>query len=259
MLIGSTSIYLNHRVIRIGSTLPPDDVLQLQGAPLVASDRHVQISARAQVGLVRVRLWSKMGQVGGTSLFDGVLLFEDGAIAVGDILGVSSYIQKFGTPGEHRIAISVDDPGLASRIDVVLDSGAERVKLTAVGGYPLPMFTKVDGSVLGKSDELGLILSAHDLPLNRLAAAVKLIRLASEGDEPARVEVLRKFRIRMICEWLRWLSADLALEECTGLGEFISGNLQGVSVGNLDSQAVEISAEVIKRASRGDGAVSLRG
>jgi len=249
MLIGNTSIYLNHRVIRIGSTLPPDDVLELQGAPAVASDRHVQIAARAQVGLVRVRLWSKVGPVAGTSVFDGVLSLEDGAIAVSDILGTSSYIQKFGTPGEHRISISVDDPGLASRIDVVLDSGVEKVALTAADGYPLPRFMTVDGSALGKSDELGLILSAHDLPLNRLAGAVKLICLASEEDDPARAEALRNFRIRVICEWLRWLSSDLSLEKCNRLGEFISESLHGASMSNLDSLSVNISAEVIERAS----------
>ncbi|MER7694472.1 hypothetical protein [Streptomyces sp. NPDC097610] len=82
---------------------------------------HVQIAARAQMGLVRVRLWNRAGPAAGSVLFDGDLVLDDGAVGVGDILGVSRFVQNVGTPGAHHIRVTVDDPDIASRIDVVID------------------------------------------------------------------------------------------------------------------------------------------
>ncbi|MFD3621263.1 hypothetical protein ACFWWT_39875 [Streptomyces sp. NPDC058676] len=249
MLIGSTCVNLNHRVIRIGATSPPDDVLDLGGTPLVAGPSHVQVRARAQVGLVRVRLWIRTGPLEGSCLFAGTLsLGNDGAIAVGDVTGVSRYTCAVVAPGAHDVRVHVDDPGAASRIDVILDSGDEEVTLEAVGGYPLPKFTTVPGSVIGKEDRLGLVLSAHDLPVNRLASAVKLLGLAAEEDDPARREVARRFRIRLVCEWLRWLSPDVSVEKSTKLGEYISERLSSISMSNPDARSLEISSEVVQRA-----------
>jgi hypothetical protein len=253
MLIGSTCVKLNHRVLRIGATSPPDDVLDLRGAPLVAGPSHVQVRARAQVGPVCVRLWIRSGPVEGFRLFAGSLsLGDDGAIAVGDITGMSSYTCALVAPGAHDVRVYVDDPGAASRVDVILDSGDDEVALEAVDGYPLPKFTTAPGSTIAKDDRLGLVLSAHDLPVNRLASAVKLLYLAAEEDDPARREVSQKFRILLVCEWLRWLSPDVSLEKSTKLGERIAELLSGLSTSNLDARALEISSEVVKRALMAD-------
>lgn len=249
MLIGSAELYLNHRVIRIGSTAPPEDVLALAGAPLVASRSHVQIAARAQVGLVRVRLWNRAGPAEGSVLFDGDLVLDDGAIGVGDILGVSRFVQNVGDPGVHHIRVAVDDPGIASRVDVVIDSGRDGQALTSVDGYPLPQFVVADNFNLGKSDELGLILSAHDMPHNRLAASFKVIKLASESDPLDRVEILREFRMRMVCEWLRWVAPVASADAVSAMAGYMSERLDGTATVGLDHASAELAADVLARLS----------
>ncbi|MFD8690286.1 hypothetical protein [Streptomyces sp. NPDC059651] len=174
-------------------------------------------------------------------------MLDDGAISVGDILGVSRYIQTIGAPGAHHIRVTVDDPGIASRIDVVIDSGRDGRALTSVNGYPLPRFVVADNSSLGRSDELGLILSTHDLPLNRLAASLKVIKLASESDESDRVEILREFRMKMVREWLRWISADASADTLPAIDSHISEHLNKVSLENLDRASVELAADTLAR------------
>ncbi|MFD0328251.1 hypothetical protein ACFQZC_08530 [Streptacidiphilus monticola] len=223
-------------------------MLELLGTPVAASGSHVQIAARAQVGPVRVRLWSKVGPGEGATVFDGVLSLEDGAIGAGDILGTAAYVQRIGTPGPHRVLISVDDPGKASRIDVMLDLGEDATDLTAIEGNPLPGVIGSSGSRLGKADELGLILSAHDLPTSRLAAAIKVVWSAPAEVKPDRTEAIMVFRISVIVQWMRWLSPGLSMERCEQLGEFIAENLRGSIPANLDAHCVEIASEAIRRA-----------
>ncbi|MEU5895080.1 hypothetical protein [Streptomyces venezuelae] len=179
-------------------------------------------------------------------MFDGELVLDDGAIAVGDILGVSRFVQSVGDPGVHHIRGTVDDPGVASRVDVVIDSGRDGQSLTSVDGYPLPQFVVAEDFDLGRSDELALILSVHDMPHNRLAAAFKVIKLASESDPLPRVEVLREFRMRMVCEWLRWLAPVASADEVFAMSGYMFERLDGTAAG-LDHAAAELAADVLAR------------
>ncbi|MFD9258174.1 hypothetical protein [Streptomyces sp. NPDC059538] len=248
MLVGSAEIYLNHPVIRIGSTELPGDVVALQGSKLIATEGHLHVAARAQVGLVRARLWSDASPVEGVVIFDGSLRLDDGVVCIGDVLGASSFRQGIGVPGNRRILVSVDDPGNASRIDVVLDPGTREVALTACRNHPLPLFRVADSLSLDSTDELGLILSAHNIPLNRLAAALKLICLVVENDEVARRSAMMEFRIRMIGEWLRWISPILSEAGASSITSFILEKLQGASPVDVDSFSIDISSEVMRRA-----------
>lgn len=252
MLVGSADISLNHPVIRVGSAEIPDDVLALQGRALVAGARHLHIAARAQVGLVRVRLWNGASPVEGTVIFDGSLRLDGGVVCVGDVLGISSFKYGFDVPGNQRMLVSVDDPGSASRVDVVIDPGMQEVSLTACRNHALPLFRVVDSSSLDSTDELGLILSAHNIPLRRLAAALKLVSLVAGKDDAARRSVMMEFRIRMIGEWLRWISPILAEGETSSLSSFILERLQGEVPVDVDSFAIEISSEVLRRAAGGN-------
>jgi hypothetical protein len=248
VLVGSADISLNHPVIRVGSAEIPDDVVALQGSTLIAGERHLHLAARAQVGLVRVRLWSGASPVEGVVIFDGSLRLDDGVVCVGDVLGVSSFRYGFGDPGNRRMLVSVDDPGNASRVDVVLDPGMQEVTLTACRSYPLPPFRVADPSSLDSTDELGLILSAHNIPLNRLAAALKLVLLATGNDDAARRSVMMKFRVRMIGEWLRWISPTLPEVQTSSINSFILERIQGGSPADVDSISIDISSEVMRRA-----------
>ncbi|MFD0141304.1 MULTISPECIES: hypothetical protein [unclassified Streptomyces] len=248
MLVGAGEIFLNHPVIRIGSTELPDDVVALHGSNIIATERHLHLAARAQVGLVRVRLWSDASPVEGVVIFDGSLRLDDGMVCVGDVLGVSSFRQGIGVPGNRRVLVSVDDPGNASRIDFVLDPGTCDVALTACRSYPLPLFRVADSSSLDSTDELGLILSAHNIPLNRLAAALKLICLAAEREDFARRPAMMEFRIRMIGEWLRWVSPTLSEAATSSITSFILEKVQGASPADADSFSIDVSSEVMRRA-----------
>lgn len=247
MLIGSAELHLNHRVIRIGATAPPEEDLALAGAPLAASRSHIQLAARAQMGLVRIRLWNQAGPAGGSVLFEGDLMLDGGVIGVGDILGVSRFVQNIGEPGAHRIRVAVDVPGVASRVDVVIDASHDERTLTSVEGFPLPHFVVAENFTLGRSDELGLILSTHDIPLNRLAASLKVIKLAAESDPPDRVEILRKFRMRMVCEWLRWLAPATSAGVAHMMENYVSERLDSAVMTDLDRVSAELAAGLLDR------------
>lgn len=248
MLIGGAEIYLNHPVISIGSGELQDDVTPLEGSPFIATERNIRIAARAQVGLVRVRIWSRASPVEGVVVFDGSLLLGDGSVYIGDVLGASRYQQRVGDPGKRRLMISVDDPGKASRINIVVEPGKREVTLASSRNHPLPSFLVTEASALESTDELGLILSAHDIPLNRLAAAVKLIQLASQEDDPILRVSMMEFRIRMISEWLRWISPVLSAERASSISSFISERLQDAPPNDIESFSTEISSEVLLRA-----------
>ncbi|MFD3381250.1 MULTISPECIES: hypothetical protein [unclassified Streptomyces] len=174
-------------------------------------------------------------------------MLDDGAIGVGDILGVSRFVQNIGEPGAHRIRVAVDAPGVASRVDVVIDSGCDGRALTSVDGLPLPQFVVAENFTLGRSDELGLILSAHDMPHNRLAASFKVIKLAAESDPLDRVKILREFRMRMVCEWLRWLAPVASMGVASVMGSYVSERLDAATMADLDRASAELAADVLDR------------
>ncbi|MFD9374179.1 hypothetical protein ACFWBH_01345 [Streptomyces sp. NPDC059999] len=248
MLIGGADIYLNHPVIRVGSGGLQENLTPLGGSPFIVTGECIRIAARAQVGLVRVRVWNEASPIEGVVVFDGSLLLSDGSVYIGDVLGASRYQQRVGDPGDQRLMVSVDDPGKASRINIVVNPGRREVTLTSSQGHPLPSFLVTAASALGSMDELGLILSAHDIPLNRLAAAVKLIHLASREDGPARRVPMMEFRIRMVSEWLRWISPGLSEEKASLISSFISERLHDALSDDIDSASVAISSEVLQRA-----------
>ncbi|MFE7526350.1 hypothetical protein ACFU7Y_11565 [Kitasatospora sp. NPDC057542] len=245
MNIGSVAVYLNHPVVAIGATVPLDGKLELGGAPQAASGEHVLVAARAQSGLVQVRLWSRLGPCDGAVIFDGNLLLGDGVISVADATGSSCYYTRLGAVGAHRVTVSVDDPGAASRIDVLIDSGGGKRDLTAVPGYPLPQIGGIEGSLLEPADELGLILSAHDLPFNRLAAAIKLIHSTSAVETDGRRKI-SPYRLRMIAEWIRWLRPALSIAKSQELADMTADRLRGDSKSDSDAVAIEAAADVFR-------------
>ncbi len=246
MLIGSADIYLNHRVVRIGSSAAPAAASPLGGAPVAASDSHVHVAARAQAGLVRVKLWNKVGPVRGTVVFDGEISLADGCIAVGDILNVSSFVQNFGSAGLHRMRVSVDDPGNASRVDVILNPGRSLISLTSVGGHAIPYEWTADEAAIGRFDELGLVLSSHDLPLGRLSAALKIVLIAHKEGEADSREYLLDFGIRMVSEWLRWLRDDISEAAASEVDRDISVRLRDLPDVETDDNIRRLASSILE-------------
>ena len=215
MQIGLVDVYANHGVLVIGNRLELDTDVPLQGAAAVSSS-HVLLATRGQAGLVRVRLWSGAGPRVGEDVVRARLDLSGQHLFVFDIEKISVHSFATGKLGELPIKISVDDPGLASRVDILIGEEIGGRELTSVAGYPLFSVTVTSGVELEAADELGLILSGHDLPLNRLAAAVKLI-LATPAARPAILDS----RIDQMVEWSRWLTPQQSVDHSRELGRFL--------------------------------------
>nr|WP_237534354.1 hypothetical protein [Streptomyces sp. SID3343] len=109
--------------------------LALDNEPAAACDTHVIVRVQAQVGLVKVRIFTDRSEAGGagrdpeamTTVFDGQLLLSDGRLVVGDVIGESRFITSLlGKPGRRRVRVSVDAAqGRARAVDIVI--GAETV------------------------------------------------------------------------------------------------------------------------------------
>jgi len=242
MKLGTAEIYANHPIIVIGSTDPVGNPLALGGSAAVASENHVTVATRGQAGLTRVSLWKQAGPLVGEVVFDGHLILADHLIAVFDVEGLSRFSATVGVGGRQRVALLVDDPGFASRIDVIFDRGQGRRALTAVSGFPLYDVSVPAGEGLEKSDELALILSGHDSPMSRLAAAIKLIG-GSEAPRPP----IKSFWIRLLIEWIRWLRPTFRIAESRSLGALIEEKLFRLPADALDSTATELALEVLQQ------------
>jgi hypothetical protein len=242
MKIGSVDIYANHPIVVVGSSRQVDDPLPLNGAAAVASGAHVSVATRGQVALVRVSLWKEAGPRIGHIVFDDDIAFPDSTVAVFDVEGLSRFTATIGLSGHHRVTISVDDPGFASRIDVIFDAGPNTQALTAVPEFPLFDVSLPAGRGLGTSNELALILSGHDSPMSRLAAAMKLI-----GESRASRPAIRLAWIRKVAEWIRWLNPRQSHAESRLLGDVIGERLLQDAPCSMDTVAVELASEILRR------------
>lgn len=240
MKLGSVELYANHPLVVIGSTADIETDLSLDGSPATASETHALVATRGQAGLVRIALWKEAGPLVGTTVFDGHLAVRDQFLVVRDVENTSRLSTTIGPAGRYRIVIMVDDPGSASRLDIIVDRGQGVRSLTAAQGlqlYDVSLPSDVD---LGKSSELALLLSEHDVELSRLAAAIKLI---GGPDTPS--PHVRAYWVRMLVEWLRWLSPWQSLAESRALGALIDERLVAVSTDSLDTFSVELSREIL--------------
>ncbi|MFD6331732.1 hypothetical protein ACFWGI_19460 [Streptomyces niveus] len=128
MQIAGVDLYVNHPVMALGSTEWIPTTLALDGAPAAACDTHVIVRVRAQVVLVKVRVFMDHGGADDhgtegeplTTVFDGHVLLSDGRLVVGDVVGESRFTTSLlGKPGRRRVRISVDDPqGWARTVDI---------------------------------------------------------------------------------------------------------------------------------------------
>jgi hypothetical protein len=242
MKIGSADVYANHPTLVVGSPGDVADDLELNGAAAVGSDSQVLIATRGQAAPVKVSLWKEVGPRTGEVVFDHNLSLADQYVAVFDIERLTRFSATIGPSGRHRVLILVDDPGFASRIDVIFDSGPGRRALTAVPDLRLFDVSLPTDNELAVSDELALILSGHDIPMNRLAGAIKLI-----GISPVARPAIRSFWIRMVVEWIRWLSPGQSLAPSRELGVLIESRLPDGASNSIDLLAAEVASEVLRR------------
>ena len=239
----SLDLYLNRGLLFVGSTGDPWDEQELFAKPrdgertvALSSDSHVMIRVRAQVALVRVEIWHRRCPIVGDVVFDGTLNLPDGILTVSEFDKLTSAQKKVGAGGDHRITIRVDDQGEASRVMVIRDCAADERPLTSARGHDLPAVTSAADEVLSPIDELGLILSTHDLPLARLAASIKILLIHND---------LSKYAVTMIVEWLRWVHPMARAADCKALGDRLSAALAGSSDLDVDDRALTLARDIL--------------
>lgn len=239
----SFDLYLNRGLLFVGSTGDPWDEDELFAKPsdgertvALSSGSHVMIRVRAQIALVRVEIWHRHCPIVGDVVFDGTLNLPDGILTVSEFDKLNSAQNKVGALGDHRITVRVDDQGEASRVMVIRDCPDGERSLTSARGHELPAVTIADEEILVPVDELGLILSTHDLPLARLAASIKLLLTRHE---------LSKYAVRMIVEWLRWMHPTARSADCQALGDQLSADLVSSSALDVDDRSLTLAQDIL--------------
>lgn len=223
MQIGAVQLYLGHGHLFLGATNAVDlAVFDGEGA-VTATEHHVRVAARAQVGPVRVRLWQGAGPRVGRLAFDGLLKLPDARFCVEEGGGQSRYVTKV-TSYSPRVLVAVDDPGRASRVDVVLEPEfvPRSAQVWTAGEPPFPKLTVAPTAPRHRADAFADALAGHDFARRRLAAALLVV---AEERRQRNSEQSVAFYVNDIVEWLRWLNDRLTYEMCRDTGRVLMGQL----------------------------------
>ncbi|GAA0717488.1 hypothetical protein Drose_33860 [Dactylosporangium roseum] len=219
MQIGAVQLHLGHGHIFLGATTAVDLAVFDGDGPVTATEHHVRVAARPQVGLVRVRLWQGAGPRVGRLVFDGNLTLPDGRFCVEEATGLSRFVTKVNSSAP-RVLVAVDDPGHASRVDVVLEPEfvPRSAQVWTAGEPPFPKLTVAPTTPRHRADVFADALAGHDFPLKRLAAA---LRVVVEERRQRNSEQSVAFYVNEIVEWLRWLHDRLTYEMCRDTGRYL--------------------------------------
>ncbi|WP_433354484.1 hypothetical protein ACQPYV_28630 [Micromonospora saelicesensis] len=253
MQLGLMDVYSNHGVLVIGDKVGPDGDVTLQGAFTVSSS-HVLLATRGQAGLVRVCLWDGVGPRRGVEVAATRLELSDQHLSIFDIERIGLHSFATGRSGAVPIRVWVDDPGCASRVDILIGEDGDERELTSVAGRPLSSVTVSSGAEMEVADELGLILSGHDSPLGRLAAAIKLISTA-----PVARPAILDSRIDQVVEWSRWLNPQQSLARSRELGEFVRTEIVGLQKPVQDVEAIDLAERALQKSASSDSSVADQG
>ncbi|WP_238007558.1 hypothetical protein KZZ52_56120 [Dactylosporangium sp. AC04546] len=223
MQIGAVQMYLGHGHIFLGATTAVDLSVFDGDGPVTATEHHVRVAARPQVGLVRVRLWQGAGPRVGRLVFDGKLALPDGRFCVEEATGLSRYVTKANSYGP-RVLVAVDDPGHASRVDVVLEPEfvPRSAQVWTAGEPPFPKLTVAPTAPRHRADVFADALAGHDFPIRRLVAALQVV---AEERRQRNSEQSVSFYVNEIVEWLRWLHDRVTYEMCRDTGLFLMEQL----------------------------------
>ncbi|CAM5692034.1 hypothetical protein [Streptomyces chartreusis] len=246
MRIAAVQMLVNNPRVIFGSAEVVEDFIEIPSpeASLVEGG-HLAARTRAQVAPVLVQVWRGPHPDVGTVAFEGSVKLPDGSLFVLDAERLTVFSRKCGAPGSHRLTVRLDDVAEASRIDLVLDSGKNRMELSKLDAYPLPALAGVSAP-LEPADILNLILTGFDRPQARLVNAVDLIIREWVVDTSQRAAVRRSARVRQIIEWMRWVFPSVELSELRRLGGVIDREVAGIADGRDGENAVRISDYAFK-------------
>jgi len=247
MRIAAVQMLVNNPHVIFGSTEMVDDFIEIPSPEAnLAQGGHLAVRTRAQVAPVLIQVWRGPHPELGTVAFDGSASLPDGALFVLDVERLTIFSRKCGTPGSHRLTVRVDEVGEASRVDLVLDGGENRLDLSRIDAYPLPSIAGIS-SPLMPADKLNLILSDFDHPKARLVNAVDLVIHEWVADDASpRAAVRRSARVRQIIEWMRWAFPHVGLGELRRVGSVIDREVASITEDRHGELAVRISESSLK-------------
>ncbi|MFD8812572.1 hypothetical protein ACFV23_14095 [Streptomyces sp. NPDC059627] len=247
MHIGTVQLLLNHPLVMIGAT---GDVEDFRETPLSGSvapgTSHLAVPARAQIATVLVRLWNGAHPDSGTVVFESSFTLPDGALAVFDVDRVVRFVRQVAKPGRQHLTIRVDDVKRASRIDVVVNRGPDRLSLSRIPGYVLPGVDGVSNSITS-ADVLSLILSGESRPETRLVTALDLVLSEWESNVSQHRERVNSYRIQRITEWLKGAYPEVGQELWSDIFEFVEGAILSEPENSDGMAAVSVAKSVIRK------------
>lgn len=203
---------VDNGLIVIGSAEAADDDEPTFDALPEVTSTQIFMPCRQQVGPVRIELWRTYGPPTACEVTSALLRLSSGSIVVGEA-SLAPYLSWRVCPpgGSVAVRVGADSEQDASVVVVVLDPAVDRLPSARSRG---DLIRQLAG--YGELAELDVILVEHSFPVERCAAAVRVIRSAADRDlHPARV----RYGADKLVEWMRWLRANVSSQDVDGLVE----------------------------------------
>ncbi|GAA3807091.1 hypothetical protein ACFS5L_42475 [Streptomyces phyllanthi] len=208
MKVAEVQVFLNYGTLVVGSDSDPD--FDLLDSTLPASDaHHVMLPTRAQIAPVRVRVWRGAAPEPARQIFTGDVVLATGYLTMREVLEPPFFLWPTVSAGA-RVTLSIGTDAWDEATDVTIVVCPTADSLPDVRSRSGFVASVAEISSLGRID---LVLTGHNYPEDRLAAALRILRRASEEEiSEARV----RYGIATVMEWLKWLHPAIspeALEE----------------------------------------------
>ncbi|MFJ8020370.1 hypothetical protein [Streptomyces sp. NPDC096311] len=181
---------------------------------------HVVLTVRAQIAPVRVSVWRGAAPKASRQIFDGEVVLSMGYLTLREASDPPFFVWPV-VSAEARVALSigVDAWDEATVVTVVVDPGADS----------MPDVRSRDGFIASAAaitslSRIDQVLTGYSYPVDRLAAAIRIMRAASDGGvSDARI----RYGIASVVEWLKWLHPAISSGALEGVPEKIRNNLSG--------------------------------
>ncbi|WP_188284848.1 hypothetical protein [Streptomyces sp. CBMA29] len=230
MKIGEVEVVLNHGLLVIGSGENPEFDL-LMNPPPVSDQRHVMVATRAQIAPVRVGVWRGISPVAPRLTFSGRLLLATGYLTFRESSEQPFFAWPAASSGSSIVvSVGTDAWDAATDVTVVIDPSPESwPDLTSREGF---VASSAEVSSISQIDR---VLAGHNYPEERLAAALRILSMASEeGVSAPRI----RYGVESVREWMKWLHPAISANSFDGVPEIIDDTVAGTNSVEVGVRAV---------------------
>lgn len=231
MKIGEIEVFLNYGHLVIGSAGDPNFDLLVSDPPM-SDTNHVILVTRAQIAPVRIGVWRGVAPKPSRQIFTGDVQLATGYVTLRESSEPPFFTWPATSAGARvTLSIGADAWEPATDITVVVDPDTDSMPDTASRS------TFVDSvAAIGSLAQIDRALNGYNYPLDRLAAAMRILMHAShEGVSDARI----RYGIASVTEWLKWLHPAISIELIESVSEVIRNDLRGGAVpGEAEAHAL---------------------